>query len=235
VGLKWWGSDCDKQGYQGRRGWVSHSALELGVSPCHWLWEEERRLTLKRSTRSCHQPPPIIVCVRTPFFSPEWMLSVPSVFKNPVTASHLLSRRCGYRTILEKNLFNGVHLVSCAHLTCNGLERPAPCVPYSAWKVYVARLLRSRVIHYGCRVGQPPAQDGGWRKCRGGGGGRGEDGFFAQIMWVKALLVLVNTKLLINSCDCNHKHSHIFKPQLGANTRLIPPDPINDLCSLIGK
>ena len=88
-----------------------------------------------------------------------------------LTASHLLSRRCGYRTILEKNLFNGVHLVSCAHLTCNGLERPAPCVPYSAWKVYVARLLRSRVIHYGCRVGQPPAQDGGWRKCRWGEGG----------------------------------------------------------------
>jgi len=139
-------------------------------------------------------------------FHPSECYQSPVCSNTPLTASHLLSRRCGYRTILEKNLFNGVHLVSYTHLTCSGLERPAPCVPYSAWKVYDARVLRSRVIHYGCRVGQPPAQESGWRKCRGGEGGGGGEMDFAQIMWVKAFLILVITKLLINSCDCNHKH-----------------------------
>ena len=81
------------------------------------------------------------------------------------------------------------------------------CALVSTWKVHIARVMRSRAIHYHCCVGRVPTQVGGWRNCGRGGRARRYSGW-TQTMRLRAFLIPVGTKLSHTLWDCNLKHSH---------------------------
>jgi len=106
------------------------------------------------------------------------------------------------------------------------LQLVDPTLSRKVWpgKVNVARVVWSRAIHYHCSAGWAPIQVGGWRK-RGRGGKARWYSVWTQIMWVRAFLIPVVTKLSHTLWDCNHKHSHGTTRQRNISREALEQEP----------